>query len=241
MSKIYEALQRANVEVLKDSPPIPAYRPDVAPSPSELVIENEIRVYQNLAALVPDPTRKIIQFIGSRKGEGTSTVVREFARVSALKFGKSVLLLDAEYYHPTQHLFFNIQPEFGWQDVVGDRGAIDKALYQVGDTRLFLCPRSQNSTTSSQISSLQMDIFLKKLRERFDLVLIDSQPATTSTDSLSISSKVDGVVFIVEAEKTRWPVAETTKERIQRSGGKILGVVLNRRRNHIPDWIYKRL
>ena len=110
-------------EVPKRSPS----RSRVSSSPSrvsELVVEKEFNVYQNLAALVPDPTRKIIQFIGSREGEGTSTVVREFARVSALKFGKLVLLLDADYHHPSQHLFFNIQPEFGWQDVSHRRRSI---------------------------------------------------------------------------------------------------------------------
>jgi protein-tyrosine kinase len=241
MSKIYEALEHAQVEVLKDSPKLPPPRDGGISTVSELVIEKELRVYQGLATLFPDSTRKIIQFIGSREGEGTSTVAREFARVSALKFGRSVLLLDADYYHPTQHIFFNIQREFGWQDVMGDNGAIDKALYQVGDTRLFLCPNSPNSGASSQISSLQMDIFLKKLRERFELIVVDSQPATTSSDGLSISSKVDGVVLVVEAEKTRWPVAETAKERIQRNGGNILGVVLNKRRYYIPEWIYRRL
>jgi protein-tyrosine kinase len=240
MSKIYEALEHAQVEVLKDSPKLPPPRSGNI-STVELVIEKEICVYQGLATLFPDSTRKIIQFIGSREGEGTSTVAREFARVSALKFGRSVLLLDADYYHPTQHIFFNIQREFGWQDVMGDNGAIDKALYQVRDTRLFVCPSSRHPASSQIISSPQMDIFLKKLRERFELIVVDSQPATTSSDGLSISSKVDGVILVVEAEKTRWPVAETAKERIQRNGGNILGVVLNKRRYYIPEWIYRRL
>ena len=247
MTKIYEALENAKMGLgdLDEPPKRSPSRSRLSSSPlrvSELVIEKEFNVYQNLAALVPDPTRKIIQFIGSREGEGTSTVVREFARVSATKFGKSVLLLDADYHHPTQHLFFNIQPEFGWQDVVGDNEAIDKALYQIGETRLFISPSSKNFASNPPISnSLLIDVFLKKLRQRFDLILVDSPPATTSTDGLTMSSKVDGIVLVVEAEKTRWPVAENVKERITKSGGKILGIVLNKRRFYIPEFIYKRL
>jgi protein-tyrosine kinase len=245
MTKIYEALENAKVEVLDRSHEMPPLRSGVglsSPKVSESLLDGELRIYQGLAALVPDSTRKIIQFIGSREGEGTSTVVREFARVSALKFDKLVLLLDADHHHPTQHLFFNIHVDLGWQDVVGENGPIDKALYRIGDTRLFLCPSSRNPAAPSHMfSSLQMDLFLKKVREKFDLVLIDSQPATTSTDGLAISSKVDGVVLVVEAEKTRWPVAETVRDKIKRSGGNILGVVLNKRRYYIPEWIYKRL
>jgi Mrp family chromosome partitioning ATPase len=52
---------------------------------------------------------------------------------------------------------------------------------------------------------------------------------------------VDGVVLVVEAEKTRWPVAETVRDKIKNSGGNILGIVLNKRRYYIPDWIYNKL
>jgi Mrp family chromosome partitioning ATPase len=52
---------------------------------------------------------------------------------------------------------------------------------------------------------------------------------------------VDGVVLVVEAEKTRWPVAENVRDKIKGSGGNILGIVLNKRRYYIPEWVYKKL
>jgi Mrp family chromosome partitioning ATPase len=245
MAKIYEALENARIEVVKGSPHIPQPRRRVIPSSSRFpdwMMERESRVYQTLAALVPDPNRKIIQFIGSRQGEGTSTVVREFARVSATKFGRSVLLLDADQHHPSQHLFFHIVPKRGWQEVARENGPIDTAFHQFGETRLFISPSSEYSGSRPHVyDSLLIDAFLKRLRQRFDLILIDSPPATTSTDGLAISPKVDGVVLVLEAEKTRWPVAESVRDRIRRNGGNILGIVLNKRRFYIPEWIYQRL
>ena len=240
MAKIYEALENAQIEVFNKSSEISLPRSGVIPSP--LVMDEGIRVYQNLATLIRDATKKVIQFIGSREGEGTSTVVREFARVSARKFDKKVLLLDADQYHPSQHLFFDIQSKCGWQEVLRDQQPIDKALHQIGNTRLFISPSSQYSASNPEnLSSLLIDIFWKKLRERFDLILVDSPPVTTSPDGLAISSKADGIVLVVEAEKTRWPVAESTKNKILHSGGKILGIVLNKRRYYIPNWIYRKL
>lgn len=233
------------IERLSRAPEKAPSRPRFLPHTKKVLglgLDKEIRLYQNLSVLIPDSTRKIIQFIGSREGEGTSTVVREFARVSASKFGKLVLLLDADQDHPTQHLFFNIRPECGWQEVLQDNGPIDKAPYQIGETRLFVSPSSRNFVSDLHtLNSLLIDVFWKKLRERFDLILIDSPPATISADGLALSSKVDGIVLVVEAEKTRWPVAESVKDRINRSGGNILGIVLNKRRLYIPEWVYKRL
>jgi Mrp family chromosome partitioning ATPase len=89
--------------------------------------------------------------------------------------------------------------------------------------------------------ALVWEAFLGKLTERFDLVLIDSPPATLYPDGLSIVNKVDGVVLVVAAEDTRWPVAESVKDQITRSGGRLLGMVFNKRRFYIPEFIYKRL
>jgi Mrp family chromosome partitioning ATPase len=150
--------------------------------------------------------------------------------------------LDADQHHPTQHLFFSVYPECGWQEVVRDNGPIEKALYQFGESRLFISPSSQDFASSPSIyNSLLIDVFWKKLKPRFDLILVDSPPATTSTDGLAMSSKVEGTVLVVEAEKTRWPVAENVRDRIKRSGGNILGMVLNKRKYYIPGFIYKRL
>jgi len=52
---------------------------------------------------------------------------------------------------------------------------------------------------------------------------------------------VDGVVLVLEADKTRKPVAENLKNRILQNGGNLLGMVFNNRRYHIPEYVYKRL
>ena len=51
----------------------------------------------------------------------------------------------------------------------------------------------------------------------------------------------DGVVLVVESEKTRWEVAESARKWIKSGNGNVLGVVLNKRKYHIPNWLYRRL
>jgi Mrp family chromosome partitioning ATPase len=78
-------------------------------------------------------------------------------------------------------------------------------------------------------------------RTRFDLVLIDSPPLETSSDGLAMVRKADGVVLVIEAEKTRWPVVQNLRDSVIQHGGNILGVVFNKRRYYVPGWVYKRL
>ena len=57
----------------------------------------------------------------------------------------------------------------------------------------------------------------------------------------TLFAKVDGVVLVLESGKTRQQVSLEAKKQLEEAGGTILGVVLNKRKYYIPDWIYRRL
>lgn len=79
------------------------------------------------------------------------------------------------------------------------------------------------------------------MRGQFDFTLLDSPPINMSPEGPALAPWVDGVLLVVRAGHTRWEVVRHAKEQIQLNGGKILGVVLNRRRYVIPDFLYRRL
>jgi protein-tyrosine kinase len=245
MSKIYEALQHAQTQKkgkegdTASPPPIPF---DVLVSPEKDFGEEMLSLYKVLDTLLPHSQSKIFQFIGSREGEGVSTIVREFARVCANLIGHSVLLLDADRYHPTQAQFFEVQQLNSWIEALKDGAQIADSIYQIGKSSLFMSPSCNSAASTPEIfSSPTFNGFCQNLRNEFDLVLIDSAPLSVSPDGLAIASKVDGVILIVEAEKTRWQTVRRVKDSIARVGGDVLGVVLNKRRYYIPQSIYKRL
>ncbi|MFZ0944113.1 MAG: hypothetical protein WB930_11840 [Syntrophobacteraceae bacterium] len=62
-----------------------------------------------------------------------------------------------------------------------------------------------------------------------------------SSPAMQIAGLMDGVVLVVEAESTRWEVAGRAKEDLLQADSKLLGVILNRRKMHIPDWLYRTL
>ena len=255
MSKIFEALQNAQDEVkglnrapilyadgdhglqnaqdeVKELDPF-AEATTAIPSPGplssmfkELDMEEEmIRLHQRLDALLPGAATRVVQFIASQAGEGTSTVAREFARVSATRFGKLVLLLDCA-------------PGSGY---VFDDHSLEILPSQVGSGKLHRAPLPAFSAAlASNGGGPGSHAFWEALRQRYELVVVDSPPATASADGLAMCRKADGVVLVLEAEGTRWPVAQSVKNAIVRSGGKVLGVVLNKRKFYIPRFIYRR-
>jgi Mrp family chromosome partitioning ATPase len=81
------------------------------------------------------------------------------------------------------------------------------------------------------------DLF-RALRTSFEIVLIDSPPLDQSADALLLAQHASTNVLVVAAESTRMKVAEDMRNRITEVGGDIAGLVLNRRRFHIPRRIY---
>jgi capsular exopolysaccharide synthesis family protein len=201
-----------------------------------------LSLYQRIESLLPHAQKRVVQFIGSRAGEGASTIACEFGMMTAKKLNKSVLILDADQQNPQQHLLAGITPEYGWEDLLNNGGDLDKVIYQVKGSSLSICPVSPNVViTRDLFDSPRMGDLWNSLKDHFDLVIVDSPPATTSPDGIAISRHVDGVVLVLEAEKTRWPVVDKARETIEKNGGKLLGIVLNKRQYYIPDFIYKRM
>ena len=125
-----------------------------------------VRLHQHLDALLPDHAHRAIQFIGSCEGEGTSTVVSEFARVSASRFGQRVLLLG-----PRTARAFTADP---LPACARDRATSHQLPQE------FL---AASHTTDSRAPAEAWE----RLRKAYDLVLVDSPPATTSPEGLAVS------------------------------------------------------
>jgi protein-tyrosine kinase len=246
MSNIYEALQHAGSQMKPKEKSSDLARVSAADIPSanaDLGMEAEmIDLYRHIDALLPDSPKMVLQFIGSRPGEGVSTIVREYAAMATSRLGKSVLILDANQNKRDQRDFFRITNTHGWDEAISDTEAMDKAICRVGDSNLYVSGMSLGSSAIPLLfDSGQLKNFFTGLKSRFDLVLLDSPPVTTGSDSTSLSRCADGVVLVVEADKTRLQVAENMKVKIQKSGGNILGLVFNKRRYFIPEYLYRRL
>jgi Mrp family chromosome partitioning ATPase len=199
-------------------------------------------LFQKIDPLFPPTKSKIIQFIGSMEGEGTSTIAREFARVAAELIGLSVLLLDGDRHKPAQNQYFRLRSDNSWVDALRQGEECGTSFHQIRDSKLFVGPLSSCANCTPEIFNVPVfEQFCRDLRKEFDLVLIDSAPLSISPDGLAIASRVDGVILVVQAEKTKWQITKQVKESIARVGGNTVGAVMNKRRFHIPNSVYKHL
>jgi len=79
------------------------------------------------------------------------------------------------------------------------------------------------------------------LRSEFDYTVIDCPSLKISGDVLSVAPFVDGVILVIEANRTHREEPCLARRRITDAGGTVLGYILNKRRYDVPEWLYRRL
>lgn len=243
MTRIYEALKRAERKGKAAGSAVVMPAPDgpAAPRTGKPLHEKLIAVYRGIVAALPDASCRVVAFVGAHAGAGTSTLAREFVKVASQELGKRAALVDAERGQGGHYDHFGARLDCTWEEVLSSEGAAGEAVQPVWGELLYLGCLSTNGTSSTVLTQPGFKGTLDVLRERFDLVVFDVPPGLDSSQALLLAPHCDGVVLVIEAEKTRWQVAESLRERVTTQGGRVLGVVLNKRKYYIPRFIYKRL
>jgi capsular exopolysaccharide synthesis family protein len=248
MGNTWEALQRAEKEFLKldnqtavgsvEKYWLSPHAGDTAVSSSNGWVELQNRL---LSRYPQKPVRTIL-VTGTSHGAGVTSTVTKFAQSMAKAGNRKILVVDANLKMPSLHQRYHIDPGDGVSDLLANNGSNVFNFRRVGRGNLyvFACGRKYESGKCS-FNSRRFDTFLNFAREKFDCTVLDSAPITGSSGSQAICAKVDGVLLVLEAGRTRKQVAIRAKKELEEAGGKLLGVVLNKRRYFIPDWIYRRL
>ena len=196
----------------------------------------------NLLAYHHNKSIKTILFLGTTRGNGASTTAINFATTLSRDGRHNVLLIEANLRNPSLHEVFHVDPDLSLSgfSTTGNKAA--SGIKKVGPENLYVVtPGSKFAGPVSLFESQRFWEFLKTMRTEFDYVVLDGPPLPSFSESKVICNKVDGVVMVIESGKTRKQVALRAKKDVEQAGGTVLGVVINKRKYHIPKWIYRRL
>jgi capsular exopolysaccharide synthesis family protein len=185
-------------------------------------------------------TAGAIGLASCRVGEGVSTSAGLLAR-QIVQQGGRVLIVDANSRSPSQHLSFGTKLYPGLAEF-GSNGR--PAIASIQPTSVENLDILSAGDGSHELAASALKAFadaLPALKREYSHIICDLPPLQEHSSAMRIAGMMDGVVLVVEAEKTRWEVAGKAKEELLQAHSKLLGVILNKRRFHIPGWLYRRL
>ena len=246
MGKTHEALERAEQEHGKNLSMSGFADRGEDPLPKKTDYPIDKSCYQslksNLLSRYPDGSVKSLLFAGLREGDGASTTAVNFAAVMAGDRDLKVLLVDANLRTPSLHETFKIDYAPGLKELVTNGDDVSAQGVRVGPDNLYVLPcGGKSSGPEAVFESPRFSAFLKAEKERFDYVILDAPPVLAFPDSRIIGAGVDGVVLVVRSGSARKQIAVRAKKAMEEAGARVIGVVLNRRKFYIPNWLYGRL
>lgn len=191
------------------------------------VISEGFRILRTNLELVSvdKPLRKLL-VTSSSPSEGKSTIAVNLAVVMA-QGGKNTILLDSDLRRPTLHKYLNLDNRKGLSSLFSDNTQPSQVLTSWGDPSINVITSGPLPPNPSEIiSSNLMESILNTLVDQSDIVILDTSPAIVS-DPISLSTKVDGVLIVVEPGKTKIGPSQVLVEQLERAKANVLGVVLN--------------
>lgn len=192
--------------------------------------------------------RTNIQFMNSQKdlktllitstmpGEGKSWVSSNLA-VTFAQAGKRVVLVDCDMRKGRAHKIFQVDSIPGLSnylsgiDEIGtiQNGDITRFLKRTDVDNLYIIPAGNMPPNPSELLASEVtNMMLEKLKENFDIIILDGTPCLLVTDSIILSRIADSTIIVTAHKITKKDGLEKTKKMIENVGGKIAGVVLNK-------------
>jgi capsular exopolysaccharide synthesis family protein len=160
--------------------------------------------------------------------EDKSTVLANIA-VTMAQGERRTILVDADLRRPCLHEMFGSANDQGLTNMIVEEAALDDPpLAAAGVDNLWLLPSGPLPPNPADIlGSRKMEQVIAALKARADIVLFDAPPVVAVTDAAVLGTKVDGVLLVVCAGRTRREHAQQAKELLERVHVRIVGAVLN--------------
>lgn len=201
--------------------------PYVLAAPRSPVTEAFRSLRANLEFSDLDNPVKSLLITSSTLSEGKTTIAVNLAIVMA-QLGRKVVLVDADLRRPRVHQVLGISNLAGLSDVLRKHATIQDVAHAWGNGNLIVITSGSLPPNPAEVlSSDKMVHIMNELKTIADIVIIDSPPFLLA-DASVLAARADGVLLVVQSNKTHLNAALSMMEQLNRVGARIIGVALNR-------------
>ena len=196
--------------------------------PTSSVAEAFRTLRTNLEFSSLDNPVKTLVVTSASPGEGKSTTLANLA-ITTAQAEKKVYLVDCDLRRPSLHRLFGMANDVGLTNMIRDEALRDTPpLQETQVPGLWLLPSGPLPPNPSELlGSKRMEEIIAKLKDQADIVLFDAPPGTVVTDAAVLASKVDGVLLVFSAGRTKRDHAQKAKALMEKVNARLVGVVLN--------------
>jgi capsular exopolysaccharide synthesis family protein len=176
-------------------------------------------------------TQRTILITSPGPGEGKTTVVHNLG-IALAETGRKILLVDADFRRPHLHKAFHLSNDRSLIDLIYEEKPLTDypPEYWGMSTEVaglsVLPNRSTNNNVARALYSPRLRAIFQKLREMYDMVLVDAPPVLHLADARIIAPLTDAAILVLRSGVTARKTAIEAHRRMQEDGLFLLGTVL---------------
>ena len=183
----------------------------------------------NIAYSIIKKGCKKIAFTSSSKGEGKTVTAMNVASALAQQVDTKVLVIECDLRRPHVHSALRLAPTPGLTNYLNDECTVEVIIQSTKLSNMnAVCYGAVPPNPSELLASEAMADFVKMVEKDYDYIIFDTPPIGVVIDAVPIIKASDGVVVVVKNNSTTYPQLNKTLETLERSGGKTLGIIINK-------------
>jgi Mrp family chromosome partitioning ATPase/uncharacterized protein involved in exopolysaccharide biosynthesis len=185
---------------------------------------------------------RVVAITSSSRGEGKSYLALRLVMALARGGRSRVLLIDADPTDRSLTRHFRKENQPGLTEAILDGRALAEATAPSGVTGIDLVPAG-NPAKRGELGFYRRTLKaqIDAARAAYDLVVVDTSALLDSNEALICCMAADATLLVIEFGSTRRPVIRQACQKLGEVGVSPQGVILNRRRYLVPDWIYRHI
>lgn len=178
---------------------------------------------------------KVFMVTSSVGNEGKTTIAALLAMMYAYSRKSKTVLIDCDLRRPRIHQIFDLPREQGVTDILSYGLNINSFLKNSKIPALkIITAGSANQNPSELFVPLSLDYMINDCQQNFSMVIIDAPPLLPVSDSILLSNRVEGILFVVKAGHTNKKIAARAIELLDENRNKVLGTVINNLKSVMP-------
>ncbi|MBS3929115.1 MAG: polysaccharide biosynthesis tyrosine autokinase [Sphingomonadales bacterium] len=171
---------------------------------------------------------QIMLITSAQASEGKTTSSHAIASGFA-RMGKKVLLIDGDMRRPSLHKRMDLPNERGLSTLLTSHDPLASAVAKSSQDYLSLLVAGPIPPSPTELlSTVRIEEILQEAAGQFDVVMVDSPPILGLADSPLMAALVDGVIFVVEADRSRRGSLKAALRRLRAMRPILLGAVLTK-------------
>lgn len=204
-------------------------------SPKSPIAEVFRTLRTNIQFMNSKKSLKTLLFTSTMPGEGKTWISSNLA-ITFAQAGKKVILIDTDMRKGRLHNMFQTDKVPGLSNYLSgidlledNKNDIAKYIRRTEIDNLFLIPAGNIPPNPSELLASELTIqMLERLKEVFDIVILDGTPSLLVTDAIILSRLVDTTIIVTSHKFTKKDNLQKVKKSIENVGGNIAGVVINK-------------